>query len=104
MPLSLSPCCGRGSSVLRLSSTAGGWKVISLHPLKKHSSSSVGAAERAGQSSFRGDNLLDTSSSADPGVSLGSHCMESHSGDIAVIEEVRLENPKVSAHGGGRFL
>ncbi|KAB0394536.1 hypothetical protein E2I00_004116 [Balaenoptera physalus] len=97
------------SSVLRLSSTAGGWKVISLHPLKKHSSSSVGAAERAGQSSFGGDNLLDTSSSADPGVSLGSHCVESHSGDIAVIEEVRLENPKESSssqktgkHGPGQ--
>ncbi|XP_036680624.1 general transcription factor 3C polypeptide 1 isoform X3 [Balaenoptera musculus] len=89
--------------------TKAGWKVISLHPLKKHSSSSVGAAERAGQSSFGGDNLLDTSSSADPGVSLGSHCMESHSGDIAVIEEVRLENPKESSssqktgkHGPGQ--
>ncbi|KAM9056829.1 general transcription factor 3C polypeptide 1 isoform 3-T3 [Megaptera novaeangliae] len=89
--------------------TKGGWKVISLHPLKKHSSSSVGAAERAGQSSFGGDNLLDTSSSADPGVSLGSHCVESHSGDIAVIEEVRLENPKESSssqktgkHGPGQ--
>ncbi|XP_049555305.1 general transcription factor 3C polypeptide 1 isoform X2 [Orcinus orca] len=90
-------------------STKGGWKVISLHPLKKHPSSSLGAAERASQSSFRGDNLLDTSSSSDPSVSLGSHCMESHSGDIAVIEEVRLENPKESGssqktgkHGPGQ--
>ncbi|XP_032460008.1 general transcription factor 3C polypeptide 1 [Phocoena sinus] len=90
-------------------STKGGWKVISLHPLKKHPSSSLGAAERACQSSFRGDNLLDTSSSSDPSVPLGSHCMESHSGDIAVIEEVRLENPKESGssqktgkHGPGQ--
>lgn len=90
-----SPC--RSAPVL----TAGGWSVVSLHPLRKQPSSSPGAAEeRACRSSAARDSLLDPSSSSDPSVSFGSHCVESHRGDIAVIEEVRLENPKVSVHGG----
>ena len=32
-------------------------------------------------------------------MSLGPHCVDSHGGDIAVIEEVRLENSKVSPTG-----
>lgn len=74
---------------------------MNLHPLKKQPSSSPGAAdEKACWSSAAGDGLLDTSSSSDPSVPFGSSCLESNSGDIAVIEEVRLENPKVRAHSG----
>lgn len=74
---------------------------MNLHPLKKQPSSSPGAAdEKACWNSVAGDGLLDTSSSSDPSVPFGSSCLESNSGDIAVIEEVRLENPKVRAHGG----
>lgn len=77
--------------------TKGGWKV-NLHPLKKQPSSSAGAAEdKAGRSSVGGGRVLDPSSSSDPGASFGSHCVENNSGDIAVIEEVRLENPKESS-------
>lgn len=74
---------------------------MNLHPLKKQPSSSPGAAdEKACWNSVAGDGLLDTSSSSDPSVPFGSSCLESNSGDIAVIEEVRLENPKVRAHRG----
>lgn len=74
----------------------GGWKV-NLHPLKKQPSCSPGAAEeKACRGSAAGDSLLDTSSSSEPNLAFGSHCVDSNSGDIAVIEEVRLENPKVS--------
>ena len=84
-------------------STAGGWKV-NLHPLKKQLPSSLAVAEeKACQSSAGGDSLLDTSASSYPGAPFGSHCMESNSGDMTVIEEVRLENPKVRAHGGDAF-
>uniref|UniRef100_A0A8B9Y541 Ral transcription factor IIIC subunit 1 n=1 Tax=Bos mutus grunniens TaxID=30521 RepID=A0A8B9Y541_BOSMU len=87
----------------------GGWKVINLHPLKKQPSFSPGAAEeRASRGAFGGDNL-DTSGSSELGMSLGPHCMDSHGGDIAVIEEVRLENSKDSGgsqktgkHGPGQ--
>lgn len=85
------------SSHLRLSSASGGWKVINLHPLKKQPSSGA-AEERASRGTFGGDNL-DTSGSSELGMSLGPHCVDSHSGDIAVIEEVRLENSKVSPTG-----
>lgn len=75
----------------------GGWKV-NLHPLKKQPTSSPGAAEeRACRGSVGADSLLDTSSSSEATSAFGSHCVESNSGDIAVIEEVRLDNPKVSA-------
>lgn len=74
---------------------------MNLHPLKKQPSSSPGAAEeKACWSTVAGDGLLDTSSNSDPSVPFGSSCLESNSGDIAVIEEVRLENPKVRAHSG----
>lgn len=87
------------SSHQHLSSAVGGWKVINLHPLKKQSSFSSGAAEeRASRGAFGGDKL-DTSGSSELGMSLGPHCVDSHSGDIAVIEEVRLENSKVSPTG-----
>ncbi|XP_004450524.2 general transcription factor 3C polypeptide 1 [Dasypus novemcinctus] len=77
----------------------GGWKILNLHPLKKQlPSSSAVAEEKAWQSSVGGDSLLDTSSSSDAPVSFGSHCVDSNSGDIAVIEEVRLENPKESSN------
>ncbi|XP_061257470.1 general transcription factor 3C polypeptide 1 isoform X2 [Bos javanicus] len=87
----------------------GGWKVINLHPLKKQPSFSPGAAEeRASRGAFGGDNL-DTSGSSELGMSLGPHCVDSHGGDIAVIEEVRLENSKDSGgsqktgkHGPGQ--
>ncbi|XP_008564836.1 PREDICTED: general transcription factor 3C polypeptide 1 [Galeopterus variegatus] len=79
--------------------TKGGWKVFNLHPLKKQPSSHPGAAEEKACRGLvsGGDSFLDTSSSSDPNVSFGSHCVESGSGDIAVIEEVRLENPKESS-------
>ncbi|XP_060028731.1 general transcription factor 3C polypeptide 1 isoform X1 [Erinaceus europaeus] len=77
--------------------TKGGWKVLNLHPLKKQSSSSPGAAEdRASRGTAGTDGLLESSTSSDTGVAFGTHCVESNSGDIAVIEEVRLENPKES--------
>ncbi|XP_036134876.1 general transcription factor 3C polypeptide 1 isoform X1 [Molossus molossus] len=89
--------------------TKGGWKV-NLHPLKKQPSCSPGAAEeKAGRGPAAGDSLLDTSSSSEPGVAFGPHCVDGNSGDIAVIEEVRLENPKESSgsqktgkHGPGQ--
>uniref|UniRef100_A0A2I3H479 Ral transcription factor IIIC subunit 1 n=1 Tax=Nomascus leucogenys TaxID=61853 RepID=A0A2I3H479_NOMLE len=78
--------------------TKGGWKVVNLHPLKKQPPSFPGAAEeRACQSLTSRDNLLDTSSVSEPNVSFVSHCADSNSGDIAVIEEVRVENPKESS-------
>lgn len=84
-------------------SAAGGWKVGNLHPQKKQLPSSLGAAEeKRCQSSASRDGPQDPGSSADPGVSFGSRCTKNSSGDITVIEEVRLENPKVSAHGGAR--
>lgn len=83
--------------------TAGGWKVGNLHPPKKQLPSSLGVAEEQPcQSSASRDSLQDTSSSSEPGVSFSSRSMKNSSGDITVIEEVRHENPKVSAHGGGR--
>ncbi|KAI5939978.1 General transcription factor 3C polypeptide 1 [Manis javanica] len=90
--------------------TKGGWKVMNLHPLKKQLSPLPGATEeRACQTSVGGDSLLDSNSSSDPSMSFGSHCAESNSGDIAMIEEVRLENPKESGssqkpgkHGPGQ--
>ncbi|XP_054549762.1 general transcription factor 3C polypeptide 1 isoform X2 [Talpa occidentalis] len=79
-------------------SSKGGWKFVNLHPLKKQPASSSGAAEeKACRSAVSRDSLVDTSSTSDPSVSFGSHCMESTSGDIAMIEEVRLENPKESS-------
>lgn len=76
---------------------AGGWKILNLHPLKKlPATTTPGSAERTFQNVVSGDSFLDSSSSSDPNVSFGSHCLESNLGDIAVIEEVRLENPKVS--------
>ncbi|XP_054438758.1 general transcription factor 3C polypeptide 1 [Pteronotus mesoamericanus] len=88
--------------------TKGGWKV-NLHPLKKQPSSSSGAAEDKACRSSVGGRLPDPSSSLDSSVSFGSHCVENSSGDIAVIEEVRLENPKESSssqkpgrHGPGQ--
>uniref|UniRef100_A0A9L0IWV0 Ral transcription factor IIIC subunit 1 n=1 Tax=Equus asinus TaxID=9793 RepID=A0A9L0IWV0_EQUAS len=88
----------------------GGWKVVNLHPLKKQPASSPAAAEeKACRSSGGRNSLPEASSSTDPSVSYGSHCMKSNSGDIAVIEEVRLENPKESGssqktgkHGPGQ--
>ncbi|KAL0617008.1 General transcription factor 3C polypeptide 1 [Plecturocebus cupreus] len=76
----------------------GGWKVLNLHSLKKQPPSFPAAAEeRSCQSLASRDNLLDTSSVSDPNVSFVSHCTDSNSGDIAVIEEVRMENPKESS-------
>lgn len=71
---------------------AGGWKVLNLHPLKKPKAA---AEERARRSSSCRDGL-DTSSSSELNASFDPNSMDSHSGDIAVIEEVRLDNPKVS--------
>ncbi|XP_047388879.1 general transcription factor 3C polypeptide 1 isoform X3 [Sciurus carolinensis] len=89
---------GPGSQPRHSTPTKGGWKVLNLHPLKKQPSSSAGAAEeRASRGSVGRDGLLDTSSNSDLNVSFGSHCVESNNGDIAVIEEVRLDNPKESS-------
>ncbi|XP_012587099.1 PREDICTED: general transcription factor 3C polypeptide 1 [Condylura cristata] len=85
----------------------GGWKVVNLHPLKKQPASSPGAAdERPGRSAVGRDGLVDASSSSDL---LGTHCIGNSTGDIAMIEEVRLENPKESGssqktgkHGSGQ--
>ncbi|XP_004856054.1 general transcription factor 3C polypeptide 1 isoform X2 [Heterocephalus glaber] len=87
---------GPGAQPQHSTPTKGGWKLLNLHPLKRQLPSSPGAAEeRASRSSGARDNL-DTSGSSDFNVSFGSHCMESASGDIAMIEEVRLDNPKES--------
>ncbi|KAG8513544.1 LOW QUALITY PROTEIN: General transcription factor 3C polypeptide 1, partial [Galemys pyrenaicus] len=88
----------------------GGWKVVNLHPLKKQPASSPGAAEeKACRSAVGRDGLVGTRSSSDPSMSFSSRCMESGCGDIAMIEEVRLENPKESGssqksgkHGPGQ--
>ena len=71
---------------------AGGWKVLNLHPLKKPKAA---AEERSRRSSACRDGL-DTSSSSELNAPFDPHSMDSHRGDIAVIEEVRLDNPKVS--------
>ncbi|XP_021567113.1 general transcription factor 3C polypeptide 1 [Carlito syrichta] len=89
---------GSGTQPHHSTPTKGGWKVLNLHPLKKQSSSISGAAEEKACRGFVGkDGLLDTSSTSDQNMSYGSHCVGSNSGDIAVIEEVRLENPKESS-------
>ncbi|XP_076997566.1 general transcription factor 3C polypeptide 1 isoform X2 [Tamandua tetradactyla] len=101
---------GLGTQPHHSTPTKGGWKVLNLHPLKKQpSSSSAAAEERAYRSSGGGDSLLDTSSSSEANVFFGSQCLESDSGNIAVIEEIRLENPKDSSssqktgkHGPGQ--
>ncbi|XP_005405198.1 PREDICTED: general transcription factor 3C polypeptide 1 [Chinchilla lanigera] len=84
--------------------TKGGWKLLNLNPLKKQLPSSPGTAEERASRSSWGRDPLDTSGSSDLSQSFGSHCMESTSGDIAMIEEVRLENPKEggSSQKGGK--
>ncbi|XP_004615986.1 general transcription factor 3C polypeptide 1 [Sorex araneus] len=77
--------------------TKGGWKILNLHPLKKPPAITGSTEERTFRNSVCGDSVLDSSSSSDPNASFGSHCMESSLGDIAVIEEVKLENPKESS-------
>ncbi|XP_077616584.1 general transcription factor 3C polypeptide 1 isoform X1 [Crocuta crocuta] len=88
-------CFGAGLGTQPHHSTPakGGWKV-SLPPLKKKLPSSLAAEEKACPSSMGRDSFLDTSAAAYPGAPFGSHRMESSSGDITMIEEVRLENPK----------
>ncbi|XP_004623195.2 general transcription factor 3C polypeptide 1 [Octodon degus] len=85
--------------------TKGGWKLLNLHPLKKPLPSSPGAAEERTSRTSGGRDALDTSSSSDLSMSFGSHCMESSSGDIAMIEEVRVDNPKESGSSqkGGKY-
>ncbi|XP_066131590.1 general transcription factor 3C polypeptide 1 [Saccopteryx bilineata] len=100
---------GLGTQPHHSTPTKGGWKV-SLPSLKKQPSTSLAAAEeKAGRSSVTGDSLLDSSGLSDPSMSLDSQCVENNSGNIAVIEEVRLENPKESSssqkagkHGPGQ--
>lgn len=75
----------------------GGWKVLNLHPLKKPKAASHGGAEGRARRSSAGREGLNTSSSSELNTSFDPNNMESHSGDIAVIEEVRLDNPKVSS-------
>ncbi|XP_062040777.1 general transcription factor 3C polypeptide 1-like isoform X2 [Lepus europaeus] len=99
---------GLGAQPHHSTPTKGGWKVVNLNPLKRQPPALAGAAEGAACGSRAGtDNLLDTSSSSEP--SFGSHHMENDTGDIALIEEVRLENPKESSgsqksgkHGPGQ--
>ncbi|XP_040829101.1 general transcription factor 3C polypeptide 1 [Ochotona curzoniae] len=99
---------GLGAQPHHSTPTKGSWKVVNLNPLKRHPSGFAGAAEGSTCGSrASADSLLDTSSSSEP--SLGSHHMESDTGDIALIEEVRLENPKESGgsqkggkHGTGQ--
>lgn len=74
----------------------GGWKVLNLHPLKKPKAASLRTAELRARRSSGARDGLDTSGSSELSASFDPHNMESHSGDIAVIEEVRLDNPKVS--------
>ncbi|XP_075420767.1 general transcription factor 3C polypeptide 1 isoform X2 [Tenrec ecaudatus] len=72
----------------------GGWKALTL---KKQPSGSSGAAEEKGcWNSGAGDSLLDTSGFSDGNVPYGAHHLEEDS-EEAVIEEVRLENPKESS-------
>uniref|UniRef100_A0A8C8UPA7 General transcription factor III C 1 n=1 Tax=Peromyscus maniculatus bairdii TaxID=230844 RepID=A0A8C8UPA7_PERMB len=87
----------------------GGWKVLNLHPLKKPKAASHGGAEGRARRSSAGREGLNTSSSSELNTSFDPNNMESHSGDIAVIEEVRLDNPKESGgsqkagrHGPGQ--
>lgn len=85
---------GSGSRPHHSTPAKGGWKVLNLHPLKKPKAA---AEERSRRSSACRDGL-DTSSSSELNAPFDPHSMDSHSGDIAVIEEVRLDNPK---EGGG---
>ncbi|KAH0503001.1 General transcription factor 3C polypeptide 1 [Microtus ochrogaster] len=80
----------------------GGWKVLNLHPLKKPKA--LGTGEERARRSSRARNGLNTSSSSELNTSFDPNNMETHSGDIAVIEEVRLDNPKESggSQKGGR--
>ncbi|XP_003795798.1 general transcription factor 3C polypeptide 1 [Otolemur garnettii] len=101
---------GPGAQFHHSTPTKGGWKVLNLQPLRKQPASSPGATEeKLCRSSVSRDNILDTSSTSDPNISFDSHCLGSGSGNIAVIEEVRLENPKESSssqktgrHGAGQ--
>lgn len=76
----------------------GGWKVLNLHPLKKPKA--LGTGEERARRSSRARNGLNTSSSSELNTSFDPNNMDNHSGDIAVIEEVRLDNPKVSNEHG----
>ncbi|XP_069860386.1 general transcription factor 3C polypeptide 1 isoform X1 [Dipodomys merriami] len=93
---------GPGSQPHHSTPGKGGWKAGNMNAMKAQPSSSLGAAEEKGAR----DGLGDTSSSSDL-VSFGSHCVESNGGDIAVIEEVRLDkeissSQKSGRHGGGQ--
>ncbi|XP_006896693.1 PREDICTED: general transcription factor 3C polypeptide 1 [Elephantulus edwardii] len=82
----------------RATPAKGGWKGTNRNPMKKPLAGSSGAGEeKAGWSSVGGDGHLDTSGFSDTSGPFSSHCIDSNSGDIAVIEEVRMENPKESS-------
>ncbi|KAM4829869.1 general transcription factor 3C polypeptide 1 [Thomomys bottae] len=73
----------------------GGWKAG--NPMKALPSASLGAAEEKGLGVRDGD----TSSSSDL-AAYGSHCVENNNGDIAVIEEVRLDKESSGSQKSGR--
>uniref|UniRef100_A0A8C2LKT3 General transcription factor III C 1 n=1 Tax=Cricetulus griseus TaxID=10029 RepID=A0A8C2LKT3_CRIGR len=100
---------GAGSQPHHSTPAKGGWKVLNLHPLKKPKAASLRTAELRARRSSGARDGLDTSGSSELSASFDPHNMESHSGDIAVIEEVRLDNPKESGgsqkagrHGPGQ--
>uniref|UniRef100_A0A5F8H7P1 Ral transcription factor IIIC subunit 1 n=1 Tax=Monodelphis domestica TaxID=13616 RepID=A0A5F8H7P1_MONDO len=74
--------------------TKAGWRFSSLHSTKKKPSSSLGSTDEIDETSGTFvDNSLDTSKGSEANISFGTHSTD-EDGDVAVIEEVKLENPK----------
>ncbi|KAM9096260.1 general transcription factor 3C polypeptide 1 isoform X2 [Sarcophilus harrisii] len=74
--------------------TKSGWRFLNQHSTKKKSSSSLGTTDEMdeGSGAFV-DNILESSKGSEANVSFGTHSTD-EDGDVAVIEEVKLENPK----------
>ncbi|XP_027718537.1 general transcription factor 3C polypeptide 1 isoform X3 [Vombatus ursinus] len=71
-----------------------GWRFLKQHSTKKKSSSSLGTTDETDETSGAFvDNILETSKGSEANISFGTHSTD-EDGDVAVIEEVRLENPK----------
>ncbi|XP_051844236.1 general transcription factor 3C polypeptide 1 [Antechinus flavipes] len=74
--------------------TKSGWRFLNQHSTKKKSSSSLGTTDETDEASGAFvDNILESSKGSEANVSFGTHSTD-EDGDVAVIEEVKLENPK----------
>ncbi|XP_006148317.1 general transcription factor 3C polypeptide 1 isoform X1 [Tupaia chinensis] len=94
----------KGSQPHHSTPAKGGGKSLNRHSLKKQPSSFPGAAEEKSCHISGGGDTLETYSRSDP---FGSRRVESSSGDMALIEEIKLEkesggSQKAGKHGSGQ--